>query len=106
MEEKAALLRAFKAAGVIAEGHGGAHASELAHDVLIAAHRFIARTPCLLAGVRLADLVGPAALTNLPGTVDDYPNWQLRAPVDLGQIAEHPVFRAVTGAMAKERPRR
>lgn len=105
-QEKAAMLHALEASGVIAQGAADPRAPDLPPEVLVAAHRFIARTPCLLAGVRLADLVGPAALTNLPGTVDDYPNWQLRAPVDLGQIAGHPVFHAVTGTLARERPRR
>ncbi len=73
--------------------------------VLAAAHRFIARTPCLLAGVRLADLVGPDVPTNLPGTVDDYPNWQPRSPTLVEDLAAHPVFIQITALMREERPR-
>jgi 4-alpha-glucanotransferase len=71
-----------------------------------AAYRFVARTPCLLAAVRLADLVGPDAPTNLPGVTEDaYPNWRPRSPVALEDVAGHPTFRAVTADMAEARPR-
>ena len=75
---------------------------------LQAAHRFIAGTPCLLAGVRLADLVGPDAPTNLPGVPegpDGYPNWRPRSPTPVDAIADAPRFRAVTKIMREARPR-
>ena len=85
--------RSWSAAGPLPEG------------VLVAVHRLLARTPCLLVGVRLADLVGPERPTNLPGTTDDYPNWCLRAPLPVDEIARAPGFREVTAAMAEARPR-
>ncbi|WGH77164.1 4-alpha-glucanotransferase [Jannaschia ovalis] len=79
--------------------------AELPEAVLDAAHRFIAATPCLLAGVRLADLVGPEAPTNLPGTVESYPNWRPRSPTPLEAIAAHPTFARITALMRAARPR-
>ena len=76
--------------------------------LLEAAHRFIASTPCLLAGVRLADLVGPVRPTNLPGVgegPDGYPNWRPRSPTPLEALADHPTFQAVTAVMREHRPR-
>ncbi len=104
-KERTALLAALGEAGVLPVS-SDPDAPALPAEVLAAAHRFIARTPCLLAGVRLADLVGPVAPTNLPGTVDSYPNWRLRCPVAIEDLAAHPAFLAVTEAMAAERPRR
>lgn len=78
---------------------------EMPQEVLVAAHRYLARTRAALVGIRLADMVGPKAPTNMPGTVDEYPNWRPRAPLDLSQIATHPDFRAVTAMMRRERPR-
>ncbi|SDF35629.1 4-alpha-glucanotransferase [Limimaricola pyoseonensis] len=101
--ERRALLDALRRAGAL-RGRLPRE-REMPREVLVAAYRFLARTPCLLAGVRLADLVGPAAPTNMPGTVDSYPNWQPRAPLDLDEIAAHPDFRAVTATMRRERPR-
>ena len=80
-------------------------ATELPEAVLDAAHRFIAATPCVLAGVRLADLVGPEAPTNLPGTVESYPNWRPRSPTPLEAIAAHPTFARITALMRAARPR-
>lgn len=112
-DERGRLVHALAAAGLLdaaaepPDAAAGVTAQAgLSETLLVAAHRFIARSPCLLAGVRLADLVGPEAPTNLPGTIDSYPNWSLRSPTRIEAIAAHPVFRAVTAAMATERPRR
>ncbi len=74
-------------------------------SLLDAAHRFIAQTPSLLAGVRLADLVGPARPTNLPGVTDAYPNWRPRSPTRIEDVAEHPTFARITRIMRDARPR-
>ena len=76
-----------------------------ADALLDAAHRFIAATPSVLAGVRLADLVGPARPTNLPGVTDGYPNWKLWSPVSIDQIAAHPRFARIARIMRHARPR-
>lgn len=102
--ERRAMIRALRRAKALS-GRASAEAEDLPDAVLDAAHRFVACTPSLLAGVRLADLVGPEEPTNLPGTDDTYPNWQLRSPVDLADIPSHPVFRRITALMCEERPR-
>ena len=79
--------------------------SGLPAAIMAAAHRFIAQTPCLLAVARLADLAGEEKPTNLPGTVDSYPNWRLKSSVYLEELASAPFFALVTGAMAAERPK-
>ncbi|KIT17597.1 4-alpha-glucanotransferase [Jannaschia aquimarina] len=73
--------------------------------LLDAVHGFIARTPCLIAGVRLADLVGPERPTNLPGVVDGYPNWKPRSPTPVEDIADHPAFVRTARIMREARPR-
>jgi 4-alpha-glucanotransferase len=101
--ERRAMLRLLRAERL---GRRGWKAEgPLPEGMLVAVHRILARTPCLLAGVRLSDLVGPERPTNLPGTLDSYPNWRPRAPLPVDRIAEEPAFRAVTEAMAEERPR-
>jgi 4-alpha-glucanotransferase len=47
-----------------------------------AVHRFLARTPSALAMLNLEDLAGVPDQTNLPGTIDSYPNWRRRLPAD------------------------
>ncbi len=101
--ERRALLDAMRRTGAL-RGRLP-HQKEMPPEVLVAAYRYLARTRAALVGVRLADMVGPKAPTNMPGTVDDYPNWRPRAPLELSDIASHPDFRAVTAMMRKTRPR-
>lgn len=102
--ERATLLRELRTAGVL-KGHPDPGAEALPPPVRDAAHRFIARTPSLLAGVRLADLVGPETPTNLPGTMDEHPNWRPKSPTALSEIAAHPAFAGTAALMREERPR-
>ncbi len=104
-DERRALVAALIDDGQESVRPEDGEADDLPERVLIAAYRFLAGTRCLLTGVRLADLVGPAEATNVPGTVEAYPNWQLKAPVPLEEIAAQPVFRSVTAAMREVRPK-
>lgn len=102
-DSRAALVRILREAGALAaEVPFG---DEVPDEVVVAANRFVAMTPSLLAGIRLADLLGDDRPTNLPGTIDSYPNWQPRLGVALEEMAAQPLFRAITQAVAAERPR-
>ena len=109
-EERRAMLRAFRKAGTLDAAVSSdaldADATDLPDAVLDAAHRFLARTPACLVGVRLADLVGPVAPTNLPGTFDEYPNWCPKSPVSIDAIEDHARFRQTVQVMQRERPPR
>lgn len=75
------------------------------HGLIVAAHRFVAETPCLLAVARLADLVGERQPTNLPGTAGTYPNWRRRLPVPIERLEATPLWRDVTAILAEQRNR-
>ena len=105
------LMAEMKRAGSELEFRGRRHldAMRIFHRMerrdLTAAYRFLAATPSVLVGVRLADLVGPEAQTNVPGTVDEHPNWRRRSAMTVEAIAAAPAFAAVTAAMRDKRPR-
>ncbi|MBC2902416.1 4-alpha-glucanotransferase [Streptomyces cupreus] len=67
----------------------------------LALHRFLAHTPAKLLGVWLPDTVGDRRPQNLPGTLDEYPNWRLPVadpsgrPLPLEELTAHPGPRAV-----------
>ena len=73
-------------------------------DLVVSAHRFIARTPSLLAAVRLADVTSEKNPTNIPGTSDSYPNWKPKLSVPLEDLPELPLLQKVAEAMREERP--
>jgi 4-alpha-glucanotransferase len=75
-------------------------------DLVVSAHRFIARTPSLLAAVRLADLTNEKDPTNIPGTSDSYPNWKPKLSVSLEDLPAVPLLQTIAEAFREERPRR
>ena len=74
-------------------------------DVIVAVHRFLAATPCRLLAVQMDDALGTLEQANLPGTVDEHPNWRRKMAAPIEALSEHPLFRAVAEAVATERPR-
>jgi 4-alpha-glucanotransferase len=72
----------------------------------VALYAYLTRTPAILVGVSLADAAGERRPQNMPGTVDEYPNWRIPltggdgAPILLEDLPSHPGVRAVAGAVS------
>jgi 4-alpha-glucanotransferase len=56
------------------------------HD-LYAVAGFLARTKSRLLAISLEDLLGVIDQPNIPGTVDEHPNWRRRLPLSLDEMA-------------------
>jgi 4-alpha-glucanotransferase len=75
-------------------------------EFTVALYAYLTRTPALLVGVSLADAVGERRPQNMPGTVDEYPNWRIPltggdgVPVLLEDLPAHPGVRAVAAAVS------
>lgn len=63
---------------------------------------FLSRTPSRLLAVSLEDLLGVIDQPNIPGTIDEHPNWRQRLPVTLDMIASK-VDLAALKAATRER---
>jgi 4-alpha-glucanotransferase len=59
----------------------------IATDDLYAVTQFLARTRTRLLAIALEDLLGVIDQPNIPGTIDEHPNWRQRLPVAVDQIA-------------------
>jgi 4-alpha-glucanotransferase len=105
MLDRKRLLDALMGAQALKPDPAYAEAKEMPDDVLVAVHRFLAATPCRLFAVQLDDALGLSEQANLPGTVDEHPNWRRKMPLTIEALGEQKLFRAVTGAVATERPR-
>ncbi len=46
-------------------------------------HRFLARTPSMLAVVAIEDVLGETGAVNVPGTFDEHPNWRRKRSLSL-----------------------
>jgi 4-alpha-glucanotransferase len=62
-------------------------------------HALLARTPCRVLLGSLYDAVGEIRQPNLPGTVDEYPNWRLPLPVTLEELRCDPRVKRVVAAL-------
>jgi 4-alpha-glucanotransferase len=68
--------------------------------------RFLTRTRSRLMAISLEDLLQVAEQPNIPGTVDQHPNWRRRLPVELDEIATTIDQDALRGATAGRSPPR
>lgn len=72
-------------------------------DLVVSAHRFIAKTASALVSVRLADMTGDKHPTNIPGTSDSYPNWKPKLSVSCEELNNLPLIREIADVMRQER---
>jgi len=56
------------------------------HALTAAVHRFLALTPSRLVLFQAEDLLGLETMVNLPGTVDEHPNWRRRLPASIPEL--------------------
>jgi len=77
------LWAAFRHAGVALTEQPPPALTDPAVD---AAARFIAATPCHLAILSLEDALGEVEQPNLPGTIDERPNWRIRQQADTREL--------------------
>jgi 4-alpha-glucanotransferase len=74
--------------------------SGIDRDDLYAVVGFLARTKSRLLTISLEDLLGVIDQPNIPGTVNEHPNWRRRLPLAIDKIAaaiDVPALRAATG---------
>jgi 4-alpha-glucanotransferase len=99
--EREELLAHLVAAGVL----GSADAEP--EEVVRALHRFLARTPSRYVVAAPADAVGDLRQPNLPGTVEEYPNWRLPVadasgrPVPLEELLADPRVERLAADLAE-----
>jgi len=75
-------------------------------EFTVALYAYLTRTPAVLIGVSLAEAAGERRPQNMPGTVDEYPNWRIPLvgadgqPVLLDDLPAHAGVRAVAQAVS------
>jgi (1->4)-alpha-D-glucan 1-alpha-D-glucosylmutase len=106
-EDRARLLRALERAGLLPEGSRAdpeafpTMTPALAEAILA----FLATTPSVLEVVQLEDALRVVDQANLPGTVDEHPNWRRRLPLDLEQVFDDAGVAAIVARLASVRTR-
>jgi 4-alpha-glucanotransferase len=72
-------------------------------EVVEAAHRLLAGSRSLLVAGTLDDGLGVERRPNIPGTVDEWPNWCLPLPMSLEEIESAPGVRAIVSQLRGHR---
>ena len=91
----AALQREGLSAGPADASASGPMPVELSHAV----HAFLGHTPCKVMVVQLEDLIGVDTPVNVPGTMNEYPNWRRKLPADIEALAGSPVLETLTATL-------
>ncbi len=100
--DRDALWAAFQAASV---ARGPAPPPDHPAGVIDAAVRFVARTRSQLCLLPLEDLAGMADQPNIPGTIDQHPNWRRRLPRTTDRLLQTRAVARRIASLARERPR-
>lgn len=88
-----------------AAGTGAMPCPEDPEPVVDAAVRQVARSACEVAIVAIEDLVGLEEAPNLPGTIDQHPNWRRRLPDATGALLAEPATARRAALLRHERPK-
>ena len=70
-------------------------------DVVLGVYRDLATAPCAVLNATLDDALGVEERPNMPGTVDEWPNWRIALPMPLEAILADPRVAAVADALRR-----
>jgi 4-alpha-glucanotransferase len=103
--DKARMLAALKSEGLLPPGVSDDPALtpvmtwELAHAI----HRYLAQTPAWMVLANLEDVIGLRAQTNVPGTVDQHPNWRRKLNVTVEDLTQDSRFTQLAAQLRSAR---
>jgi 4-alpha-glucanotransferase len=72
-----------------------------AADVVVNTHRLLAQAPSMILTATLDDVAVVEERPNMPGTVDERPNWSIALPVPLEELEQSPTAAAVAEALRR-----
>ncbi len=72
------------------------------NDVVLGIYRDLATAPCAVLNATLDDALGVEERPNMPGTVDEWPNWRRALPLPLEAILADPRVAAVADALRRD----
>lgn len=106
VQDRVRLLGTLAQAGLLPEGMSTdpAQVPEMTPALLRAIQQFLARTPSKLLMLQAEDLLNQRDQANLPGTVEQHPNWQRKLRLDIEAWPDDNDIRAITDALSAERP--
>lgn len=103
--ERAGLLDALTGEGLLPGELAGYSLSNLpermSESLMLAIHEYLARTRCHIMMAQLEDVFLQPEQANLPGTVDEHPNWRRKISVPLEAWDQSPAMAALTRMLTR-----
>ncbi|MGZ5256495.1 MAG: malto-oligosyltrehalose synthase, partial [Burkholderiales bacterium] len=103
-QERARLVIALEREELMPEGAINPLASPMTPELALAVHAYLAQTPSRVFVVQLEDILGVREQANMPGTVEEQPNWRRKLPAMLEEIERDERFRKTAETLARIRP--
>jgi 4-alpha-glucanotransferase len=96
------LLKALQAENLLPRGRDPNNVDGAAMDAALAAalHAYLARSPSKILLVQLDDLTEEMEQINLPGTIDERPNWRRKLSKPVDALPTLPTMRALKPGLA------
>ncbi|MDB5867614.1 MAG: hypothetical protein JWO70_5420, partial [Betaproteobacteria bacterium] len=103
-QERARLVLALEREKLIPEGSVNPVSSKMTPELARAVHEYLAHSPSRLMVVQPEDILLVREQANMPGTVNEHPNWRRKLPLTLEEIERDERFLAMTETLACLRP--
>jgi (1->4)-alpha-D-glucan 1-alpha-D-glucosylmutase len=76
---------------------------DLSTELILGVHCYLARSKAILMLVQLEDLFGQMNQINMPGTIDQHPNWRRKLPVNIEDWLDQGNLAFFAQAIIRER---
>ena len=99
--EKAAIMAALRSEGLLPAGlpDDAAQGPAMTWELARAIHVYLARTPAWLVLANVEDVIGARAQTNVPGTVDQHPNWRRKLMLTVEELIRDDRFKQLAAEL-------
>jgi 4-alpha-glucanotransferase len=97
-------VRLWDACAAAGAASGAPPCSNTPDPAVDAAIAYVAASACPLAIAPIEDLLGLEEQPNLPGTIDQHPNWRRRLPAGAEALLDTPAVAARIATLCRERP--
>jgi 4-alpha-glucanotransferase len=101
--DKEALYSALVDMGLIPEKQQPINGSDLSVALALATQQFLAMTNSAIQLVPMEDALMLTEQVNIPGTIDEHPNWKRKLPCSLTAFWRNPIVQKLVDAMASQR---
>ncbi|MEQ1794767.1 MAG: 4-alpha-glucanotransferase [Nitrospira sp.] len=104
--DKARMLAALRIEGLLPNGisEDPAQSPMMTTELMTAFHLYLARTPSWVVLANIEDVLSERAQTNVPGTVDQHPNWSRKLSRTVDEIVRDSRFKILASQLRSARP--